>query len=422
MLATLYVACADPAKKVNKGSGGAPGSAGMEVGDAGQSETGGSHAMGGSHATGGMSDAGEGGMAEGGEAGASEATGGKGGSGGAAQGGSGGMAPDPCTLTTVGGPSRIPPAPTTGVPKPAGAVGNLMVINWAGFKGAISYTFDDALQTQLAHYNELNAVGVPMTFYLVCSKALNDQAWTKAATDGHELGNHTMHHCTADGKTCDFGGPFVDVATELDACTAQIKANFGVDAYTLAAPRGDGGYTEPATSRFLLNRGVYDDPAGVVPNSAANPWTLPCHIAAMGETAEMANGYNSVSDDVRVKGTWRIILSHSLEMDGTYNPVLASEVVKAMTYTKSLGDVWADTMLKVGSYWRAQKLISGVQPKSVGSDNVYSWTLPAHFPPGQYVRAKVSGGKVKQCGTELTWDDHGYYEINLDAGSVTVSP
>jgi hypothetical protein len=167
---------------------------------------------------------------------------------------------------------------------------------------------------------------------------------------------------------------------------------------------------------------VYDDPAGVAPNSATNPWTLPCHIAATGETAEMAKGFNSVSDDVRVKGTWRIILSHSLEMDNTYNPVLASEVVKAMTYTKGLGDVWADTMSRIGSYWRAQKLISAVQPTSIGSDKVYSWTLPAHFPPGQYVRATVSGGKVKQCGTELTWDDHGYYEINLDAGSVTVSP
>ena len=57
-----------------------------------------------------------------------------------------------------------------------------------------------------------------------------------------------------------------------------------------------------------------------------------------------------------------------------------------------------------------------------GDDLVYSWTLPAHFPPGQYLRVKVDGGTVKQLGTELSWDEHGYYEITLDAGSVTISP
>jgi hypothetical protein len=34
----------------------------------------------------------------------------------------------------------------------------------------------------------------------------------------------------------------------------------------------------------------------------------------------------------------------------------------------------------------------------------------------------VPGGTVKQNGTALSWDPHGYYEIELDALSVTVSP
>jgi hypothetical protein len=108
--------------------------------------------------------------------------------------------------------------------------------------------------------------------------------------------------------------------------------------------------------------------------------------------------------------------------DGGYQPVKLTEAIAAMTYTKNLGDVWTDSVIAVGAYWRAQKAISTVQPKAVGTDKVYSWTLPEHFPRGHYVRATVTGGKVKQCGTELPWSDHGYYEINLDAGSVTVSP
>jgi hypothetical protein len=46
----------------------------------------------------------------------------------------------------------------------------------------------------------------------------------------------------------------------------------------------------------------------------------------------------------------------------------------------------------------------------------------AHFPPGRFLRVTVPGGKLMQGGTELPWDDHGYYEVVLDAGSVTLSP
>jgi hypothetical protein len=35
---------------------------------------------------------------------------------------------------------------------------------------------------------------------------------------------------------------------------------------------------------------------------------------------------------------------------------------------------------------------------------------------------KVDGGTLKQGGTALAWDSHGYYEVALDAGSPTLSP
>jgi len=84
--------------------------------------------------------------------------------------------------------------------------------------------------------------------------------------------------------------------------------------------------------------------------------------------------------------------------------------------------VWIDKMVTIGAYWRAQKALTDAIVTTSGTSKTYSWTLPDHFPPGQFLRVKVDGGKLKQCDTELTWDDHGYYEIALDAGSVTLSP
>jgi hypothetical protein len=57
-----------------------------------------------------------------------------------------------------------------------------------------------------------------------------------------------------------------------------------------------------------------------------------------------------------------------------------------------------------------------------GSDKTWTWKLPANFPPGKFLRVTVPGGTLKQNGATLPWDPHGYYEIALDAGSVTVSP
>jgi peptidoglycan/xylan/chitin deacetylase (PgdA/CDA1 family) len=407
------------AAKGGKGGGSTSSSGGKGGGTAATGANGGTGAEGGTTSA----SAGEGGMSAG-EGGMSEAEGGATSGGSAGSGGSGGG-------VTVGGKSSLPLPPTTGVAKPSGTQGNLQVINWAGFKGALSYTFDDALQSQLDHYAELHAVGVPMTFYLVCSQDGGKPAWQTAYDDGNELGNHTMHHCNADGSGCGWGAWEGSTDAELDDCQTHLETTYGIPyVYTMAAPMGDPSWQTPASTRFLANRGVYDSPAGVRPNDATSPFNLPCHIANQGETA--VGGFNLVADDVETNGSWRIILNHSLSPGATasasgsspdgYHPVDPAEVVAAMTYARDKHDVWIDTVANVAAYWRGQKTVSAVTPIHSGSDITYSWTLPAHFPPGQYLRVKVDGGTVKQLGTELSWDDHGYYEITLDALSVTISP
>ena len=80
-------------------------------------------------------------------------------------------------------PLPIPPGGT--VPKPAGAVGNLTVLNWAGFHAAVTYTFDDSIPSQIANYPKLQATGVHMTFFLVGNSDGNSPIWAQGAKDGH---------------------------------------------------------------------------------------------------------------------------------------------------------------------------------------------------------------------------------------------
>jgi peptidoglycan/xylan/chitin deacetylase (PgdA/CDA1 family) len=400
----------EDARPGGSGAGGSPASGGSASGSggfpsSGSSGQGGSAGtagpVGGAGANGGSSSAGSPGA--GGDSGA--VGGGGSGSGGAGSAGAGPSSDLP-----------VPPGPT--VAKPSGAVGGLSVLAWAGFRGAVSYSFDDSLSSQTAHYAELQATGVRMTFYIVSNNAGSGSTWIQAAADGHEIGNHTAHHCHDNGSGCAWGNYAGSLAGEFEQCTTYITQQLGVPGvWTSASPYGDGGFGAAAAAAFLLNRGVQG--GQIAPDDNTDPYRLPCHLAAEGETQ---SGFNAATDSARSNGRWQIFLIHSLGGDGGYNPISTSELVASVNHAKSLGDVWIDSVINVGAYWRAQKVLSAVTPQTSGGETTWSWTLPAHFPPGKFLRVTVTGGTLRQGDTVLAWHDRGYYEVALDAGSLTLSP
>ncbi len=416
-LALGSVACtvnvADPG--VEAGGQSASGGAGALAGGSGIAG-GGQPTSGGGGGGAGGGGAGNGGTGGGGTSAAGAATGGAGGiaaSGGAAGagggsagggvggGGSGGTAP----AAASGLP--VPPGPAN-VPKPNGAPGGLTVVDWAGFKAAVSYTFDDSNSSQISHYDQLAALGVRFTFYLQTGKSESTNAvWAKAAAAGHELGNHSKSHSSnATGE-------------DVDAATQFIESRFGVKVWTMAAPNGAAGYTNVAKTRFLINRGVANGLIG--PNDNTDPFTLFCYIPPTG--AQKA-AFDAQVNDARSAGKWRVVLVHGFSggSDGAYQPVAFDQFSSSVTAAKALGDVWIDSVVNIGAYWRGQKAFSQVMPTSAGGEQTWTWKLPDHFPPGKYLRVKVTGGTLKQKGAALPWDPHGYYELALDDGSVTLGP
>ena len=320
--------------------------------------------------------------------------------------------------------SGLPVPPGGGdLPRPSGKPGRLIVLDWAGFKSAVTYTFDDAQPSQVAHYDELQATGVRMTFFI--SSNVNwipnsDAVWSRAVRDGHELGNHTASHPYASMTGSCFGQPLASPEAEIDECTKYILQRFGQsDVWTMASPYGDRGWEDAARSKFFLNRGVGGGTVG--PNDESDPFNMPCYMANAGDTAERFAG---LIDTARAQGRWLILLFHTINPTDAvwYAPVEIGEITKSIEHAKSLRDVWIDTFANIGAYWAGQKIFSSLTPKVSGKDTVWTWTLPAHFPKGKYLRVKVDGGTLKQGNKELTWDPHGYYEVALDAGELTLTP
>lgn len=319
--------------------------------------------------------------------------------------------------------SPLPTPERDNVSQPSGSPENLVVLDWAGFNSAVSYTFDDGQPSQISHYDELQKTGINATFYISSNVDFPgyEEEWRRVAEDGHEIGNHTVSHPHADLTGSSFGEPLESTAAEIRQCTEYIIQTFNQrDVWTMAAPFGDTGWIEPAKKTdVFLNRGVGG--GTIAPNDDTKPFNLPCYTAREGETAEK---FNDLAASSHSSGEWLIYLFHSITPTNAkwYASINISEIIKNINYVKSLDNVWIDTISNIGAYWLGQRILDSTTPTTAGKDKVWRWTLPDNYPEGQYLRVKTDGGTLKQGGDVLEWDSHGYYEVSLDAGCLTLSP
>src|SRR6185503_16616129 len=148
----------------------------------------------------------------------------------------------------------------------------------------------DSQPSQIAHYAELAAVGIPMTFYVSTgnsSESGYDATFSQAVTDGSEVGNHTVHHCQANLTGCSFGAADATLAQELDDCTSYITQHYPAQGgvWTAAYPLAATGYDSLDTTRFLVNRGVAGGTVGAGLGDSTDPFNLPIYLAQPNDTA-----------------------------------------------------------------------------------------------------------------------------------------
>lgn len=290
----------------------------------------------------------------------------------------------------------------------------LQVVAWNGHRAAVTWTFDDGLPSQVAHYAEIHKTGVRASYYLNASSPY-DARWREVAADGNEIGNHGAHHCHADGSGCN--GPYLgSVAAELTAGTLYLQKTYGIEhVWSTVAPYGDMGYVKPAAEQFFLNRGVWG--GQIAPGDQTDPFNLLVHAATAGEKEA---AFDAQIDAARAGGHWLIFLIHSLGGDGGYAPIEVADLLGSMHHASQTGDVWIDTMTNVGAYWLGQKALEQAQIRHEDGRTILQWTLPAHFPPGHTVLVTVAHGQLQQQGRTLQADAAGRYSVALDDGAVTI--
>ena len=202
----------------------------------------------------------------------------------------------------------------------------------------------------------------------------------------------------------------------------DLRSKFGITVYTMASPFGDASYPPLAATRYLINRGVDDgtDRAQrqhrpvqhqLLHSPARAPAEHVQHRDRRGPKRP-APGRRCSSTASRAAATPLTSRSHIGEFTASVN------------HAKSFGDVWIDSVRQrrrllaraEGVRRRSRPRLRGIRRRGPGR-------CPRTSRPARSCASRVDGGTLTQPGGRtLTWDDHGYYEVALDAGSLTLSP
>ena len=174
------------------------------------------------------------------------------------------------------------------------------------------------------------------------------------------------------------------------------------------------------SANLLINRGVSDAVISFTGDDSTLAYNLstaipPSNASASSLTGEIDSAYSA--------GGWRTFCIHGFTggSDGAYQAIPIGSLTDAVKTEKQKKDLWFDTMVTVGAYWRGGRAFAKATATTSGSDKTWKWTLPTGFPPNKCLRVTSDGGVVKQKSSAISWDSHGYYEISLDAGEGTLS-
>jgi peptidoglycan/xylan/chitin deacetylase (PgdA/CDA1 family) len=137
---------------------------------------------------------------------------------------------------------------------------------WNGKKAAVVITYDDAIDEHLNNAIPLlDSLGLKATFYITgfstsMQKRLNE--WKSIATNGHELGNHTLYHpCTGGTAGREWVRPDYDlrnytikrILDETRATNLLLQSMDGKTKRTLAFTCGDTKIGDTSFAALLKN-------------------------------------------------------------------------------------------------------------------------------------------------------------------------
>lgn len=229
-----------------------------------------------------------------------------------------------------------------------------------GIKAAISLSFDDGRSSQVDVGTPLlDQYGVKATFVVVPSAVeMRLDKWKKAAADGHEIGNHSLHHpCSGNffwSKERALENYTLEkMREELIACNRQLEHLLGIKATVFAYPCGSTyvgrgvntmSYVPLIAELFVAGRGWLNE----TPNDPSF-----CDFAQLTGMEMDGKDFDqilSLIESSKKNGSWLVLAGHEVGASG--NQTTRVEMLKKLiAYAQDPANgIWIAPMGEIAQY------------------------------------------------------------------------
>lgn len=229
---------------------------------------------------------------------------------------------------------------------------------------ALSLTFDDAYYSQIDSGVPLfNKYGISATFYVSMWRlAPREEAWKKAISNGHEIGNHTYNHPCSGNHEFITGNSLEDytierIRFELNSANEFIEEMLGICPVSFAYPCGDtfiGRGTEvesyvPLVSEMFESGRLYGE-------SMVNPAL--CDLAQLPSEKLDDKSFDEIKELIETaksSGNWLILAGHDIgEGEKGTTSLSVLEAICEYSMDPSNG-IWIDNIHNIASYIREKR-------------------------------------------------------------------
>jgi peptidoglycan/xylan/chitin deacetylase (PgdA/CDA1 family) len=232
---------------------------------------------------------------------------------------------------------------------------------WNNKECAVVLTYDDGLNVDLTNViPALDSLELKGTFYISdYFDGLKDQIfkWRKAASEGHELANHTIWHpCEGGREGREFVTPEHDLNTytvsrmvsEIRAMNNILKAIDGKRKRTFAYPCGDTkihdtAYLDGLKDDFVAARGVMPE---MLPINKINLYNIGCY-AINGETGDQLI---ALVKQAMTTHTLLVFLFHGVGGEHSLNVSLPAHSQLLHFLKQHERNIWMAPMIDVADY------------------------------------------------------------------------
>ncbi|MCX6262815.1 MAG: polysaccharide deacetylase family protein, partial [Bacteroidia bacterium] len=234
-----------------------------------------------------------------------------------------------------------------------------------GKKMGLSLTFDDARLSQVDKgIPLLDKYGVKATFYLSPDNITQRlEAWEKAVTNGHDIGNHSLlHPCTGnfvwskDKALEDY--TLQDMNMELDSASKLIKKMLGIQPVSFAFPCGQTfvgrgnitrSYVPVISAKFETGRGWLNEG----PNDPA--FCDMSQLTGMELDGKSFEQIKTLIEEAKSKGQWLVFAGHEMN-EGGFQTSQLSTIESICKYASDPANgIWIDNVHNIAAFVKEKR-------------------------------------------------------------------